>query len=176
MIINLFGGLRGPSILNYLNDQKRLLGGFINSLKHQKLGEEEIRRRIVEHATIPEIDIDINNKHVTYSNERQKYEKDFNKNVLVADFVQRVPFIGEKRILECCPVDERGNKIFHGGTNPRVVDIQENFIITEFEAWVGHKQQIKNVGEETLGGYYDNQREMNRSIQAWNQSLHTMTI
>jgi hypothetical protein len=176
MKIILFGGATGTPISDYFKHRERNVMALINTLKHQKISDEEIRRRILADCSLEKINIDFNSRTLEILSERKDVQKvnDFPRQVDVALYRQKVPFTGARDILERTPIDSMRIPIFHG--EPRIIDIQGKYICTTFEARKDFQPQMENIGRGSLGDYYENQTEINLQIQKWNDGLSVVEI
>jgi hypothetical protein len=176
MKIILFGGRHGTPISDYFKHLEMNLGAFINSLRHQKLPESEIRKKIMSSCMVEKINVDFNSRVLDIISEKEAIQPvdGFPSKVIVATYRQKVPFTGKREILERMPIDAGGSQIFHGV--PQTVDIQGQYIITTFEARKDFQPQMDHFGNESLGRYDENQRLINAQIQKWNDALSVRKI
>lgn len=176
MKIDLFGGRNGPPISDYFNNRKRQLDALSSALKSQQRDENSRRNKIIETFTITPISINYSDRTILLVNEKyvMRMVGGENKKIITGTYQQSIPFVGDLAILQHSPIEANGTQIFHG--LPKQVDVEQNHIITFFDAEKNYTEQMNYFAHETLGDYHDNQIQMNAAIKRWNDNLSTIAV
>ncbi|MGZ4089095.1 MAG: hypothetical protein ACXVNO_00125 [Bacteroidia bacterium] len=177
MVITLFGGVGGRPVSDYLKNWERNVGAAARALKAQGLAMVDIHKQLPEKYALQLVNIDYEKREITLISKRlgKQPVEGIVREVEIGTFQMKIPYTGEREVLECTPVDEQGNRIFYG-TRGIIVRVSEGFVITEFEARVNYKPQIDNFAADSLGRWYENQQKINETIKKWNSELENFSV
>lgn len=179
MLIYLFGGRQGRSVADYFQARRNQIKGLINTLKHQQVSKDEIRQRIIEQFTLPLVNINYNERQYNLlSNVQREGSVDgIPMKIHVGTYTVTVHYTGVREIIECMPIDERGDAIFHGYPVRVFIDVAAGIITSQrFDAHIENTDQIENLGQESIGDYYENLQRMNTALRKWNEELTTIEM